>query len=189
MDYKLAAGHNMKLVIRTKISARSLPHIDAQTRPENLTISLPVFVPARETARLRISVAGYPKPDVIELGRAVKRRYPGAYADLGDAELGRAVKLRSPGRTSTSSMAASTMSTSSSLSRLRCGWPITCGWPRQTLRDGCEGSFHHIVASFGNLATQLSASVTQSSTKSSSTLLNRKDTTLSARLRKNSCPY
>lgn len=97
MDYKLAAGHNMKLVIRTKISARSLPHIDAQTRPDNLTISLPVFVPARETARLRISLAGYPKPDVIELGRAVKRRYPRAYADLGDAELGRAVKLRSPG--------------------------------------------------------------------------------------------
>ena len=60
---------------------------------------------------------------------------------------------------------------------------------KTTLRDGCEGSFHHIVASLGNLATQLSASVTQSSTKSSSTLLNKKDTTVSARLRKNSCPY
>jgi hypothetical protein len=36
-------------------------------------------------------------PDVTELGRAVKRKYPGAYNDLSDADLGRAFKAKYPG--------------------------------------------------------------------------------------------
>src|SRR5262245_4283449 len=36
-------------------------------------------------------------PDVAELGRKVKRKYPGAYDDLDDADLGRRVKRKYPG--------------------------------------------------------------------------------------------
>jgi hypothetical protein len=37
-------------------------------------------------------------PDVRELGRRVKAKYPGSYDDLSDEALGRAVKAKYPGR-------------------------------------------------------------------------------------------
>ena len=36
-------------------------------------------------------------PDVAELGRKVKAKYPGVYDDLDDADLGRRVKRKYPG--------------------------------------------------------------------------------------------
>jgi hypothetical protein len=59
------------------------------------TSNLYTFI--RQSPKLSSTAETQTAPDVRELGRRVKAKYPGAYDDLTDEDLGRRVKAKYPG--------------------------------------------------------------------------------------------